>query len=696
MTPPRRTLEKAPARTRRARPRARSKRIARVLPSDLTKLQLVSSPRVSPDGSQVVFVVKRAGEANDYSSNLWLVPVSGRAEARQLTVSGKDSLPCWAPDGDRIAFVSERVKGRPQVCAIRLDGGEGVPLTDFPEGKIRALKWSPDGALIAVAFRPTAPAWTQGEIAARQEKGLSDPPRVLDDMWYRLDGDGYFETQRHRLYVVPAAGGPARMVYDKDNMGFFSFDFAPDSRRLAIATNRDRRAAIRPWKDEIVLLDLHTGKLERVPDLPEGPKEMVTWSPDGKHLAYAGRLGRDGSYSTENLELFICDAARGGARSVTAGTDYCLGTATLTDTAEAEFAPWLRWSADSRTLYTQIGWQGETHVAAVDRRRGGVRFLTRGAATHLAGNLSADGRVLALTRGDMVTPQEVCVVRIAGAAAEVRQLTDLNRPYLQTVKLARPHPHWVRSADGNRVQLWAMLPPDAAPRSRRRLPAVLEIHGGPHAQYGCGFFHEFQVLAAAGYAVFFANPRGSKGYGRNHCAAIRGAWGTADWTDMQAVIEFMKDHPRVDPKRMGVMGGSYGGYMTNWIIGRCHDFAGAITDRCVSNLVSMAGNSDWLEPPDHYFPGNFWDRPEARWSQSPIKDFGRVRTPTLIIHSEGDLRCNIEQGEQVFAALLLRGVPARMVRYPRSTSHGMSRSGPPDLRLHRLEQILAWWARYLG
>ncbi len=161
------------------------------------------------------------------------------------------------------------------------------------------------------------------------------------------------------------------------------------------------------------------------------------------------------------------------------------------------------------------------------------------------------------------------------------------------------------------------------------------------------------------------------------------------------MIKLMQEHAHVDPQRLGVMGGSYGGYMTNWVIGHTNDFAGAITDRCVSNVVTLGGTGDFVEEPDRYFPGNFWDRPEGRWEQSPIKYIGKARTPTLIIHSEGDLRCNIEQAEQVFTALKLLGVPTRFVRYPRSTSHGLSRSGPPDMRLHRLNQILGWWGKYL-
>jgi dipeptidyl aminopeptidase/acylaminoacyl peptidase len=282
----------------------------------------------------------------------------------------------------------------------------------------------------------------------------------------------------------------------------------------------------------------------------------------------------------------------------------------------------------------------------------------------------------------------------AGSTLKTKQLTNLNGPLLEEIELATPEEHWVTAEDGCKVHTW-ILKPRTYKRGKKH-PAILEIHGGPHAQYGVGFFHEFQLLAANGYMVFYSNPRGSKGYGRDHCAAIRGSWGGKDWIDVQAVTKFMQSRKDVDPKRMGVMGGSYGGYMTNWVIGHTNVFAGAITDRCVANLVSMMGNSDYVDEPDRYWPGNCWDRPEARWEQSPIKYMGNAKTPTLIIHSEGDLRCNIEQAEQVFAVLQANNVPSRFVRYPRETSHGFSRCGPPDLRLHRLHQILGWWEKWLS
>ena len=292
---------------------------------------------------------------------------------------------------------------------------------------------------------------------------------------------------------------------------------------------------------------------------------------------------------------------------------------------------------------------------------------------------------------------EVAILDVHRPDAEPQRLTDFNGPLLARRQLAVPREHWVEAADGHRVHVWAMLPPSAPTgRSPAGVPAILQIHGGPQAQYCSTFFHEFQVLAAAGYAVFYSNPRGSKGYGRDHCRAIHGRWGTDDWTDIQAVIAFMKSHPAVDPRRMGVMGGSYGGYMTNWVISHCDDFIAAVSDRGLTNLVSFSGNVDVVEPPDFFFPGNFWDQAEARWNQSPLKYAANVRAATLLIHSEGDLRVTIEQAEQFYAALKLLGVPARFARYPRSTSHGMSRGGPPDLRIHRLHEILRWWKEHLS
>lgn len=677
-----------------------------IRPEDLLTFRYVSDAQISPSGAQVAFVEKKCGEKNAYQTNLWVVETEGKKQARQLTFGNKDRSPRWSADGAQIAFVRDAEKGRPQIHVLPLsEPGEARALTRLTEGSIGEFKWSPDGSAIAFTYREQDPEWTTAARKQREEKGLCDPPRVLTDWWYRLDGDGYFNAQRFLLYVVDTVTGGTRTVYAQDTMGGISFDWSPDGKHLAVTTNRDPRAMVEAEKDEILVLNAKTGATAARPKLPPGPKDRVIWSPDGKWLAYGGRIGKDSTYSTENLELFVCDPWKGNARSLTGKTDYCLQATSLSDSAEAAFAAIIRWSADSKRVYMQIGWHAQSHIASVsvDSTSGrDVVMHTQGAATHNLGNLSADGRRAALTIAEPTRLDEVAVVNFTGSAksngtksgaATVTRLTDFNGPTLAQFTLSVPQEHWVTAADGWKVQTFVIVPVGA--KTGKKHPAVLEIHGGPHAQYGSSFFHEFQCLAAAGYVVVYSNPRGSKGYGRDHTASIRGAWGTTDWTDIQAVTAFMKKHPSIDAKKMGVMGGSYGGYMTNWVIGHTNDFAGAISDRCVSNIVSHAGNSDYVDEPDRYWEGNFWDRPEARWTSSPMKYIGNCKTPTLLIHSEGDLRCNIEQSDQVFMALNLLKVPCKFVRYPASTSHGMSRSGPADMRLHRLGQILEWWKRWL-
>lgn len=691
------TLSARPLRRRAkaAKPHRRSRpaRLKPITPDDLLRFHFVSDPQISPDGKWIVFTKKQVGAKNEYVTNLWLADVSGKTEPRQFTSGGKDSHPRWSPDGSRIAFTSGRDKPKQQIWTIALSGGEASVLTKFPEGCIGEFKWSPDSRSIAATFREQDPEWTEEAKKHRKEKGLSDPPRVLDDWWYRLDGEGYFNAQRHGLYIVDAATGTHRELYAKDTLGYFAFDWSPDSRQLVLATNRDAKAMIRPHKTELLRVDASSGRLAVIP-LPKGPKDQPAWSPDGRLIAYAGRESVDGMYDTENVELWVCDPVKGNARCLTGKEDYCLMAHAISDTADVAFNANIQWSHDSKRIFMEIAWHGESHIASISAGGGEINFHTRGPLMHSMGNLSGNGAPqMALTVSDATRLPEIAVAKISPGSVQARPLTDFNGPLLAERSVAKPESTWIKSADGKRVQAWVIKPIDYKPG--RKYPAVLEIHGGPHAMYGAGFFHEFQVLAAKGYAVFYSNPRGSKGYGRDFCAAIRGDWGGADWVDMQAVIKFMKQQRFVDRKRMGVMGGSYGGYMTNWIIGHCNDFRAAITDRCVSNLVSMFGSSDYVEAPDRYWPGNTWDRPEKLWECSPLKYLGNCKTPTLIIHSEGDLRCNVEQAEQVFTVLKLNDVPARFVRYPSCTSHGMSRSGPPDLRLHRLGQILRWWKKWL-
>jgi dipeptidyl aminopeptidase/acylaminoacyl peptidase len=690
-------MKKQPSgRTKKSR-RASEKRP--IAADDLLHLRAVSDPQISPDGTTILFVEKHVGEKNDYETNLWLVAADGlnpksEAEPRQFTSGKRDSHGRWSPDGQKIAFLSGRDKDKPQIFLIAATGGEATPLTKFPEGTIKSFRWSPDGHMLAVAFRETHAERTSDAKKEREKTGASVPPYVIDDFHYRLDGDGYCGAQRFQLHIVDVATGAHRLLRP-EHAASFDFDWAPDSAELVMAVNVNREPLLVWWKDDLLRVDVQSGKSQKIADLPVGPKQAVRRSPDGRLIAFAGREGKE-SWGVHNVRLYLYDLKSKQIRDLSGSEDFCLAAATLSDTADAAFNAHIEWSPDSRRIFTHIGWHGESHVASIPASGGRLTFHTKGRLSISMGNLSADGKRAALVIADARTPSEIAVGSFAGEAGPLNSkiLTRFNQTFLDDVEISEPEPHWIDSADGTKVHVWVIKP--IGFKAGRKYPAVLEIHGGPHAQYGETFFHEFQVLAAAGYVVVYSNPRGSKGYGESHCAAIKGNWGQADWRDMQAVIRFMKGLPFVDSARRGVMGGSYGGYMTNWAIAHTDEFAAAITDRCVSNLVSMVGSSDLPLVPGEYWEGNSWDETEALWEQSPLKHFGNVKTPTLIIHSEGDLRCNVEQAEQVFVALKLRKVPTRFVRYPSTTSHGLSRSGPPDLRLHRLSQILEWWKRYLG
>ncbi|MFW5652427.1 MAG: S9 family peptidase, partial [Planctomycetota bacterium] len=571
-----------------------------ITPEDLKAIRYLSDPQISPDGRSMLFTQREADpdKPKAYRTNIWISDLDGDdiTEPRQLTYSGKDQGARWSPDGSRIAFVSRRLDSRPQIFVLDYAaGGEAQAVTELPEGSIGHYLWSPDGSRIAFAFREQHAHWTEDAKKKRGDANESDPPRIVEDWWYRLDGDGYFLEQRYSLRCLDLDSREVETLYTEDTLGWFDFDWSPEGDTIVIATNRDAEAMVRPWNSDLILLDVATRKLTPIDGLPEGPKGPVKWSPDGGWIAYGGREGEDDTYSTENYQLYICTPDGSTVRNLLDQTDYCLAAATLSDTAEVAFSAVFEWGRNSKGLFLQIGWHGECHVASVAvSGRGNVKMLTEGKVVHSLGNVSRSRNRLAMTVDTVNSPPEIAVGDAGSGLNQltVRRVTNQNKALLDELHLATIEEHWVDvpgcddagpdhpMAKPAKVHTWVMRPPSATSDDGPR-PGILEIHGGPHTQYGVGFFHEFQVLAAAGYTVVFSNPRGSKGYGRDHCAAIRGHWGGADWEDIRNVGRFMQSLPDVDAKRCGIMGGSYGGYMTNWAIGHTDEYAGAITDRCV-------------------------------------------------------------------------------------------------------------------
>ncbi|MBX3119837.1 MAG: S9 family peptidase [Fimbriimonadaceae bacterium] len=662
-----------------------------VVPEDLLRFRYLSDPQISPDGQSVIFLHKQLGEKNKYQNRIWIV--SRTSEPRMVLEDGANQATGrWSPDGNHIAFIRTVEKEAPQIWVMRQDGSGPTALSELPEGSFGGMKWSPNGSKIAFTFRETHPDFTEQAKKRREDTGESTPPRITEKPNYRLDGDGYYMEQRYKLYCLELATKQIKLVDGECPLGSYTFDWSPDSSKLIYT----RSTVSNPWSDpdsdQVFVSDLEHAPSQLASQ--PGYKTQLCCSPDGKWLAFLGHEDPNDHRGVSNCEVFVMPAEGGTVRSLTHDTDFNFDTSTNSDSADFS-ADFLTWSADSTRLYARLGAFGETQLAEVSLE-GKVRMVTEGQHALAFGNLSSDGKTAAVIYTDPTQIGEVALIDLDSPAPEPKRLTRLNDSVLADLMIQAPEEHWIPSTDGKKVHTWVIKP--VGFEAGKTYPAALEVHGGPQMQYGWTFFHEFQTLAAADYVVVYSNPRGGKGYGEEHVRAIAGRWGGKDWEDIAAVKDWMKSQEYIDSSRIGIMGGSYGGYVVNWAVGHTNDFKSAITDRCVSNLVSKAGNSDYP-----YFSGSYWkgkaygdlESIADLWRDSPIAYFDRVKTPMLIIHSEGDLRCNIEQSEQVFSALQEQGIMTRFVRYPVNTSHGMSRNGPADLRIHRLNEILSWWKRTL-
>ncbi|MCI0440816.1 MAG: S9 family peptidase [Chloroflexi bacterium] len=657
---------------------------------DLLKLKFIGGPQISPDGERAAFTVKAVEtQKNHYVTHLWMADI-GTGRVRQFTHGEvTDGAPQWSPDGGCIAFVRTKDK-QSQIWIIPADGGEAWQLTKLDEGGIGAPQWSPDGRRIALTFRPTHPDWTEKAGKEREEKGLSNPPRIITRLFYRMDGEGFLDTRQH-LWTCDAETGEAKQLtsgeYDSGNPAW-----SPDGKRLAFTSNRSADPEMRPYEIDIWLMPSEGGELRRVPT-PIGSKRSLVWSPDGKRIAYVGYAVGEDPWGIHNDRLWVVGVENGDARCLTESLDRAVGNVTLGDARVMFGGSPPAWSKDGERLFFQVSDKGSAHLYTVSPSDARPIALTKGAIDVLGFSVDAKAAAFILLIDQPSQPPEVFSGSLDAEGFALRPLTMLNAPILDGLTLSEPEEVWFSSSDGTEIQGWVMKPPDF--EAGRKYPFLLSIHGGPHAQYGNVFFHEFQMLAARGYVVMYANPRGSFGREEEFAACIRGDWGNLDYDDVMAAADFAETLPYVDTERMAVMGGSYGGYMTNWIVGHTGRFRCAITDRSVSNLHADFGTVDWPEHVDGYWPGDAWDRPESMWEMSPLKYAASISTPLLILHSEGDLRCPIHHAEQLYVALKLLKREVAFIRYPQETNHSMSRTGPPDLRLDRLGRMTEWLDKHL-
>jgi dipeptidyl aminopeptidase/acylaminoacyl peptidase len=670
----------------------------RITIEDLLSLHFVEDVALSPGGDTVAYVHQVIVEqhGNDgpprvYQSGIWLVDAEGGA-ARQFT-SGehRDRRPVWSPDGSRILFTSDRgatagQSKRPKhLWVIPVSGGEARRLTQADYNPADPA-WSPDGAQIAFTGRTPQP-----------EKPASDV-KVITRMKHKFDGEGFWDNRYKHIFVMPAGGGEPRQVTTGD------FDhrepaWSPDGRRLAVVANRAEDADYTNVAD-VWMLTLESGEMTRL-TAGAGPVLVPSWSRDGRMIAYLGHDNACMAASSTRLWVVPADGSA-PPRCLTSHYDRSLAHHIISDMRAHPSGGRPVWSSDSRFVFVMVADGGTTQLAAVEVGSGAVHLLTTGRREIYGESYDADRRRVAMTISDPATPGDIWIADVEGLAqgkptipaARERRLTHANSAVLADVPLSTPQRFAYMGSDGWTLEGWVMPPAGYEPGTR--YPTILAIHGGPHSAYGEAFFHEFQALAALGYAVVFTNPRGSQGYGQTFTAATYHDWGGKDYADiMDGLDAALARFDFLDPDRLGVEGGSYGGYMTNWVIGHTRRFKAAVTMRSIANCLSQWGMSDLAYFKGYWeFPGDPWESPTFYWERSPLAYVKDITTPLLILHSENDLRCPIGEGEQLFAALKKQGKEVMFARFP-GESHDMSRNGQPQHRVERLRLIMDWFGRFI-
>ncbi len=667
----------------------------RVTAEDLYLFDYVGDCQLAPDGRHVLYAVQRVDRKTEKKyTNIWLAATDGGGARPFTSGDHADTQPRWSPDGRQIAFVSNRDDDKqPQIYLIPLGGGEARRLTEL-KGAFGDLEWSPDGRQILFAFR-RKDAETLEREADPQKKELGVVARRFTRVFFKEDGAGYLPAERWHLCLVDVPGGEVRQLTDG------AFDerdatWSPDGATILFASNRSDDPDFNPEAVAFYTIPAAGGKMTEIPLEHPFQKFSPRYSPDGRWIAYVGR--RTAGNWWQNTCLYLAPATGGPVRNLTEAHDLHVSSATTGDVPGR--IPMMRptWSPDSRTLYTQVSRHGSMPLVALDIAGDEPPHPTPvvpGPGTVGAFGLDAAGEMLAYWQATMTDPGTIWARRLDGG--EACPLTAHNA-WLAEVELGQIEEVWIDGAsspkhDSVPLHGWVLRPPGFDPA--QTYPTIIEIHGGPQMQYGHTLGHEFQTLAAAGYIVAFCNPRGSQGYGDAFSGAIYNDWGTIDFDDLMVWTDYVAALPEVDAARMGVTGGSYGGYMTGMIVGRSHRFKAAVAQRMVSNLISMWGSSDfnwaWTRAWGDETP---WENLENYWRVSPMRYVGGALTPTMVIHSENDYRCNQEQGEQFYVALKKLGVPAEFILFP-GESHGLSRGGRTDRRIARLGHIQRWMDAYL-
>jgi dipeptidyl aminopeptidase/acylaminoacyl peptidase len=687
-------------------------------PEDLYDLRVPTETALSPDGRLVAFTVKSVAPGKDgYRSALWIVPADGSAPARQLTMGARsDSTPRWSPDGATIAFLSDRAAvlqaggggakpgpaeapkdGSAQAWLLPLgDGGEARQLTDLPKD-VEGLEWSPDGTRLVVVSGASS-----REPEPEPERRPEDPPapdaRLIDRLKYEFNGRGLIHDRFSRLWLVDAASGDAELLTRGDHHDQGP-RWSPDGTTIAFVSDRHRDADL-DWRSDIYLVGVDDRKVRQLsPGDGHQAWGAPAWSPDGDWVVAIGT--RDWTRGVlEQASVWRFRVRDGEAEHLLAGADleaaagvnsdlFGGGPALVHPTPEGRWVVFAAPVDGSHEL-----WRVSVEDRRVERLTDDRHYLSRQSVAGLA----RGGARIAAVRTSPTEPPDVVVGdvpagRLGATPVSLERVTDLMGEPWSDIRLVEPQERW-HEVDGRRIQGWFY--PSTKSTKRRPAPVVLPIHGGPATLYGWALMWEWQVMAANGMSVYACNPRGSQGYGQPFLTANVGDWGDGPMRDVMAGLDALVEDGLVDGDRMGVTGGSYGGYLTSWIVGHTDQFRAAVTCRSVNDMISQMLSGDIGGPTFGLYTYGVhpWEDWDLYRRHSPLTYAEKVTTPLLIQHAEQDLRCTITQAEQLFAVLRSLKRTVRFMRVPEE-SHELTRSGTPFRRVDNLRLIDEWFRHFL-
>ena len=647
-------------------------------PGDLFSLEVAADPQISPDGRWIAYV-RRSGDimTDRFRPSIWLIDTRSAVQMPLVAGTGAHSQPRWSPNGDRLAYVSTAEGDAPQLFVRWMASGEAARITGLPNAP-SSIAWSPDGRQIAYSMFVPDEAMKLGEPQSRPEGAQwAEPLQVITAVTYRFDGRGYLRPGYDQIFLVSADGGaPRQLSYGPYNHGG-PLAWTADGRAILFSGNRSEGWEREPVNTEIYALDLESNAIRALTDR-DGPDAQPAVSPDGRLIAYTGFDDRRRGY--ENAILYVMDANGGNRRALTEALDRSVESPV--------------WSADGRSIYVSYDDHGETRVARIGLD-GSVRIVAEGVSgagldrPYTGGSFSVarDGSI-AIPGGSATRPADVVLVR----RGDRRQLTRLNAELLDHKRLGEVRRFSTASSfDGRTIEAWLTLPPGHADGQRH--PLILEIHGGPFAAYGPHFSTDNQLYASAGYAVLSVNPRGSTSYGEAFANLIHHAYPGNDYDDLMSAVDAAIAQGFADPDRLFVTGGSGGGVLTAWIVGRTTRFRAAATQKPVIDWSSFALTADSPAFFSRYWFGAYpWEDPEAFWRRSPLSLVGNVQTPTLVVVGSEDFRTPVSEAEQYYTALQLRGVPTALVKVPGASHGGLA--ARPSQSGAKATAIIAWFERF--